>query len=169
LGFIINMDKSNLIPSQEPVFLGARLDLVQGRVFPSEKRAVMESAQAHVWLRVLGLIASMVGRLGSILSPSYENDTNVFPSCLPSTDPSDELQRSNDSSSPFRTDMVEPLRERHEGWYFQPRVHRSPSQRTPRYLDGVVTSQTTPPREFCPEWRPRTTSICWSCGRFGIP
>jgi hypothetical protein len=71
LGFIINLEKSNLTPSQEPIFLGARLDLVKGLAFPSSERLenlvlscqsleTRNSAPASEWLRVLGFMASMV-------------------------------------------------------------------------------------------------------------
>jgi len=71
LGWVVNFKKSNLIPTQSPIFLGAQLDLVGGRVFPSlERLCVLEeiirrmsglsSQTARIWLRVLGLMASMV-------------------------------------------------------------------------------------------------------------
>jgi hypothetical protein len=40
LGFIINKKKSHLEPSRTPIFLGARLDLVNGVATPSEERIV---------------------------------------------------------------------------------------------------------------------------------
>ena len=40
LSFIINKDKSNMSPSQSPVFLSAQLDLVQGLVYPSVERVI---------------------------------------------------------------------------------------------------------------------------------
>jgi len=71
LGFIVNLDKSHLHPTQQPLFLGAQLDLVLGRVTPSPERverlrtSVQSlfhslSATAFVWLQVLGFMASMV-------------------------------------------------------------------------------------------------------------
>jgi hypothetical protein len=71
LGFIINRQKSHLTPTQQPVFLGASLDLVQGRARPSPERVVSmvtcvnglrasQVAPARVWLQALGLMASMV-------------------------------------------------------------------------------------------------------------
>jgi len=71
LGFIVNLDKSNLKPTQCPDYLGARIDLVQGRVRPSPERVERlrtsvqslfhsHSATAFTWLQVLGLMASMV-------------------------------------------------------------------------------------------------------------
>lgn len=71
LGFIINRQKSHLSPTQQPVFLGASLDLVQGRARPSPERVVSmvtcvnglrasQVALARVWLQALGLMASMV-------------------------------------------------------------------------------------------------------------
>jgi len=71
LGFIVNRAKSHLEPTQFPVYLGAHLDLVSGRVTPSPERvsrlrmSVQSlihslSATAFIWLQVLGLMASMV-------------------------------------------------------------------------------------------------------------
>ena len=71
LGFIVNLEKSCLIPSQYPIFLGARLDLVSGRVFPTQERIQnlisharsflwKKTAPASEWLRILGFLASMV-------------------------------------------------------------------------------------------------------------
>ena len=71
LGFIVNLEKSNLVPSQEPIFLGAKIDLREGKVFPTTERALAlslgsqhlaskSSAPAIEWLRVLGMMASMV-------------------------------------------------------------------------------------------------------------
>ena len=71
LGFIINTEKSHLIPSQVPTFLGASLDLRRGLARPSEERLLnlrqcvslflpAVVAPALAWLRLLGLMASMV-------------------------------------------------------------------------------------------------------------
>ena len=71
LGFIINREKSNLSPSQLPTYLGAVLDLRRGIVSPTPLRidnliectallAAAKEAPAHAWLRLLGLMASMV-------------------------------------------------------------------------------------------------------------
>lgn len=71
LGFLVNLKKSSLIPSQFPLFLGARLDLKLGRATPSMDRVsnmvqcagilkASASAPAVAWLRVLGLMASLV-------------------------------------------------------------------------------------------------------------
>ena len=71
LGFIVNFKKSHLEPTQMPIFLGARLDLSRGLAFPTDERAAnlvscsrilseAQSAPALAWLKVLGLMASMV-------------------------------------------------------------------------------------------------------------
>ncbi|XP_038064670.1 uncharacterized protein LOC119735051 [Patiria miniata] len=71
LGFIINAEKSHPHPSQFPIFLGASLDLQKGLVRPTEERIVnlqqcvslflpTTMAPAQAWLRLLGLMASMV-------------------------------------------------------------------------------------------------------------
>lgn len=49
LGCIINMEISNLIPSQEVKYLGAHLDFTEGTI-----------CMAQVWLRLLGLMTSLV-------------------------------------------------------------------------------------------------------------
>ena len=72
LGFIVNMDKSSLVPSQSPLFLGATLDFRMALVRPSEARVLVvtsyanmildkTSVTAQVWLRLLGLLASLIG------------------------------------------------------------------------------------------------------------
>jgi len=71
LGFIVNYKKSSLTPTQTPIFLGARLDLAKGRATPTMERvtnlvqcarilAGANTAPAVAWLKVLGLMASMV-------------------------------------------------------------------------------------------------------------
>jgi hypothetical protein len=71
LGFIINGPKSSLSPTQSPEYLGAVLNLREGRAYPSQARKDNliacscllrdgASAPAVVWLKVLGLMASMV-------------------------------------------------------------------------------------------------------------
>ena len=70
LSFIVNFKKSSLVPSQRLQFLGAILDFRRGMVFPSEERVSdtvdtasrllqIESPPAGLWMRMLGLIASM--------------------------------------------------------------------------------------------------------------
>jgi len=70
-GFIINIPKSCFTPTQTPQYLGATLQLALGRVLPSDDRVLnliscsiflmnMGEAPAIVWLKVLGLMASMV-------------------------------------------------------------------------------------------------------------
>ena len=71
LGFIINIEKSHPLPSQSPDFLGASLDLQRGLARPTEGRMLnlqqcvslflsTAVAPARAWLRLLGLMASMV-------------------------------------------------------------------------------------------------------------
>ena len=71
LGFIVNLKKSHLQPTQSPIFLEARLDLLLARVYPSQERICnliecarifnqAEYAPAAAWLKLLGLMASMV-------------------------------------------------------------------------------------------------------------
>ena len=71
LGWVINEEKSSLVPSQSVTYLGARLDLRSGMAFPSLERlkAIQEVAtqilqkprvQVRLWLRLLGLQASLV-------------------------------------------------------------------------------------------------------------
>ncbi len=71
LGFLINHKKSDLVPSQNPQFLGAVLDFHRGRVVPTEQRITdtstlaeefcnRPSAPARSWLRLLGLMASLI-------------------------------------------------------------------------------------------------------------
>ena len=70
LGWVINVGKSCLVPSQKITYLGADIDLVSGRVFPSSKRVrdlssladsfqPQGSYQARVWLQLLGMMASL--------------------------------------------------------------------------------------------------------------
>ncbi|XP_038059021.1 uncharacterized protein LOC119730278 [Patiria miniata] len=71
LGFLINTKKSHPVPSQVPTFLGASLDLRGGLARPSEDRLLnlrqcvslflpTVVAPARAWLRLLGLMASLV-------------------------------------------------------------------------------------------------------------
>ena len=71
LGWVINWEKSHPTPSRSLQYLGARLDLAAGRAYPSQERvrSLQEAIQsllaapwntARVWLRVLGLLASLV-------------------------------------------------------------------------------------------------------------
>ena len=71
LGFLINWEKSALEPTQRPIFLGAVLDLPQTRARPADHRIEslitlirsllrLPLARAKVWLRLLGLMASLV-------------------------------------------------------------------------------------------------------------
>ena len=71
LGWLINNRKSHLTPALALHYLGARIDLAAGRIFPSVERidSLRESiltleenpvSPAVAWLRVLGLMASLV-------------------------------------------------------------------------------------------------------------
>lgn len=71
LGWVINWEKSNTVPSQDVVYRGARLDFRSGQAFPTQQRVdsvrsvAMEilskrAPQARTWLRFLGLLASLV-------------------------------------------------------------------------------------------------------------
>ena len=71
LGWVINQQKSNLVPTQQPIFLGALLDLQAGVAYPTEERrnAIIggvllmlgtQAAPARAWLVLLGYMASMV-------------------------------------------------------------------------------------------------------------
>ena len=71
LGWVINLEKSILRPTQSITYLGAILDLAQGLVFPTSERIanLTQSAEsilnnpestARTWLRLLGLMASLV-------------------------------------------------------------------------------------------------------------
>ena len=71
LGFLINLKKSNMVPTQSPLFLGAQINLTEGIVVPSPERvtnmarcarllAESQVAPAVAWMKVLGLMASMV-------------------------------------------------------------------------------------------------------------
>lgn len=70
LGFIVNLKKSALQPSQTVQFLGSRLDFASGKIFPTEDRVQQatacatqileaENPPARLWLRLLGIIASL--------------------------------------------------------------------------------------------------------------
>ena len=72
LGFLVNMVKSEPIPSQFPTYLGATLDMRRGLVRPTLLRLESlelfvrnllkeESAPAIFWLQMLGRMASMKG------------------------------------------------------------------------------------------------------------
>ena len=71
LGLLINIEKSQLVPSQVVTYLGAVFNLREGLVFPTEERflavqqAIMEiesksHAPACSFLRMLGLMASCI-------------------------------------------------------------------------------------------------------------
>lgn len=74
LGFVINEEKSALQPSQSPQFLGSILDFRAGRALPAPERVgntvqcawiLLEcvTAPARLWMRLLGLIASLTAVL----------------------------------------------------------------------------------------------------------
>lgn len=71
LGFIINWEKSSLVPTQHPIFLGAEIDLPGQLARPSLERIgnllaatralrARRSAPAKTWLQLLGYMASLV-------------------------------------------------------------------------------------------------------------
>ena len=71
LGFLVNWEKSELTPTQRPIFLGASIDIPAGLARPSPDRiSTLVQAAAHLrlrrraparlWLRFLGYLASMV-------------------------------------------------------------------------------------------------------------
>lgn len=70
LGFIINLEKSNLIPNQEITYIGALFNLRLGLVLPTEERAqklwqaiknlVSGQTKAKDFLHLLGLMASCI-------------------------------------------------------------------------------------------------------------
>ena len=71
LGWIINIEKSNLQPSQLVTYLGAVLDFQRGLAFPTQERISTATDLAarllqgltvpvRLWLRLLGLAASLV-------------------------------------------------------------------------------------------------------------
>ena len=71
LGFVINWDKSELIPTQCPNFLGATIDIPRQLARPSERRIATIAAAARLlssrrqapakqWLQFLGYLSSLV-------------------------------------------------------------------------------------------------------------
>ena len=71
LGWIINREKSSPVPTQQITYLGAILDFTTGRAFPTQVRLLAleelvsqlqsrRKAPAKLWLRVLGVMASLV-------------------------------------------------------------------------------------------------------------
>ena len=71
LGWVVNWEKSSPTPKQSITYLGALLDLHSGMVFPTKERVATlvsavndlmttKSPVARSWLRLLGLMASMV-------------------------------------------------------------------------------------------------------------
>ena len=71
LGFIINWEKSELTPTQRPIFLGAAIDIPSQLARPSPARITTivaaalrlrrrRQAPARVWLQFLGYLASLV-------------------------------------------------------------------------------------------------------------
>ena len=70
LGFLVNERKSQLVPTQQPAFLGSRLDLLRMVVFPSERRVEILSRlaaalltwgpqPANTWQKFLGHLSSL--------------------------------------------------------------------------------------------------------------
>ena len=71
LGFIVNWEKSELVPTQHPIFLGAAIDIPAGLARPSPERVCTivtaasdlrrrRLAPARSWLQFLGYLASLV-------------------------------------------------------------------------------------------------------------
>jgi hypothetical protein len=71
LGFIININRSHLVPTRTPTFLEAQLDLIERMATTTEQRVLnlvlcvqilrqTQRAPAVAWLKVLGLMASRV-------------------------------------------------------------------------------------------------------------
>ena len=71
LGFLINWEKSELVPTQQPTFLGATIDIPRQLARPSPERVativkaacrlrLQRRAPARVWLQFLGYLASLV-------------------------------------------------------------------------------------------------------------
>lgn len=74
LGWLINVEKSNLVPTQSIIYLGARLDLASGMVYPTAERTASLVATARkilgnrntpalTWQRLLGKMASFTDLL----------------------------------------------------------------------------------------------------------
>ena len=70
LGLLVNLEKSNLEPTQVILYLGMKIDSIQTKVFPSEARILKlrrlletfletEAPPAITWLRVLGHLVSL--------------------------------------------------------------------------------------------------------------
>ncbi len=71
LGFLINIEKSDWVPSTEPVFIGARLNLLTNLSYPTDERVediVVQAAQlaattvstARTWRSFIGRISSAI-------------------------------------------------------------------------------------------------------------
>ena len=71
LGFLINWEKSELVPTRHPTFLGASISIPEGLARPSPERVetIVRAAQllrrrrrapARTWLQFLGYLASLV-------------------------------------------------------------------------------------------------------------
>ena len=72
LGWIVNQAKSNLVPTQDLVYLGAAIDLQRGLIRPSAQRILTlkevvrvflrrSSQPASLWMKVLGYLSSLTG------------------------------------------------------------------------------------------------------------
>ena len=70
LGFVINLEKSELEPTQKIDFLGYHFDLIQGKVFPTEKklkilekavqdREVISQTTPRLLMSLIGVLASL--------------------------------------------------------------------------------------------------------------
>ena len=64
LGLVVNLEKSDLIPSQVATYLGIEVDTLLGLAKPSHKRvtnwiSIAEGFNIHHWLQVLGHTVSL--------------------------------------------------------------------------------------------------------------
>ena len=94
VGFLINWEKSSLVPSQVPIFLGAALDFPRLLARPSDRRILTliqvvsrlvasPSARARLWQQFLGSL-SQSQRLGCGLPLFDASSLDLFPAPLPS-------------------------------------------------------------------------------------
>ena len=84
LGLLVNLDKSELTPSQDFVFIGARFNLVKALVFPSEGNATKvaklvwlfrnsKAQTARKWQSLIGTLGSRTGLSGTPGSTSDQS------------------------------------------------------------------------------------------------
>ena len=86
LGFVINFEKSELEPTQKIDFLGYHFDLIQGKVFPTEKKLkILE--KSRLLMSLIGVLASLentipMGRLHMRLFQWYLTTGWQYPQSL---------------------------------------------------------------------------------------